>query len=75
MNARLQFEMTLIIIAGIMVFLTYSPSDPRYFWMYWCTLMVFLIYGYILDMMFSADLAFVFDPNPENWRRKTDPRQ
>lgn len=75
MNARHQFELTLIVLSIIMIFLTYSPSDPRYFWTYWCTIFVFLTFAYIIDMMFSADLSFVFDPNPDNWRRKVDPRK
>ena len=75
MNGRQQFELLLILLTSVLIFLTYSPSDPRYFWMYWCTLLVFLVFGYLLDMMFSADMAFVFDPNPDNWRRKVDPRK
>jgi hypothetical protein len=36
---------------------------------------VFLSFGYLIDALFSKDLTFVFDPNPENWRRKTDPQR
>lgn len=75
MNSRQQFELLLIGLTAVLIFLTYSPSDPGHFWMYWCTLLVFLVFGYLMDMMFSADMAFVFDPNPDNWRRKTDPRR
>eukprot|EP00981_Chlorochromonas_danica_P000751 scaffold167_cov168-Ochromonas_danica.AAC.18 len=63
-----------MILAGIMVFLTYTPSDSRYFWTYWFLVFTFLFFGYLLDKLFCSDLVFVFDPNPENWRRKTDPQ-
>jgi hypothetical protein len=39
-----------------------------------CTVFIVLGFGYMMDIMFSQDLQFVYDPNPENWRRKTDPQ-
>jgi len=56
---------TLLILAGIMIFATYTPSDPRYFWMYWCTVWVFLAFGLLIETMFGDQMSFVFDPNPE----------
>lgn len=81
----------LMLLAGIMTFLTYSPSDYTYFWTYWvsadsfilcrdlndvcqCVMFAFFFFGYLLEKMFCADLTFVFDPNTDNWRRKTDPQ-
>jgi len=84
-----------MVLAAIMVFLTYTPSDSRYFWTYWVSCLhdsdpqlddlftnvllqflvfTFLFFGFLMDRLFNADLSFVFDPNPENWRRKVDPQ-
>ena len=38
------------------------------------TALVFVFFGYMMDVLFCAENAFVFDPNIENWKRKTDPQ-
>jgi len=38
------------------------------------TVAVLLGFGYMIDVMFGVDLSFEFDPNADNWRRKTDPQ-
>lgn len=65
----------LMILTAIMVFLTYSPVDATNFWIYWCTAFVFVAFGYLVDVLFCAHMTFVFDPNIENWKRKTDPQR
>lgn len=35
MLARHSFELILMLLAAICVYLTYSPADKTYFWMYW----------------------------------------
>jgi len=35
MLPRHRFELMLLILVGVLIFLTYSPADSRYFWMYW----------------------------------------
>ena len=64
----------LLVLAAAMCYATYTPSDPIYFWMYWATIFVFLAFGYLIDVMFSDQSSFVFDPNADNWRRKVDPQ-
>ncbi|KAJ1417249.1 hypothetical protein B484DRAFT_365550 [Ochromonadaceae sp. CCMP2298] len=65
----------LCVLFLVMTFLTFSPEDSRSFWIYWFTAFVFVFFGYLIDVIFGAELSFVFDPNPENWRRKTDPQR
>jgi hypothetical protein len=55
----------LLVLASAMIFATYTPSDPIYFWMYWCTIWVFLAFGFLIDLMFCDQISFVFDPNPD----------
>jgi hypothetical protein len=38
------------------------------------TAFVFVSFGYLVDVMFCSHMTFVFDPNIENWKRKTDPQ-
>lgn len=38
------------------------------------TLLTFAVFGYLIDVLFSAQLTFVYDPNIENWARKTNPQ-
>jgi len=38
------------------------------------TAFVFVAFGYLVDVLFCANMTFVFDPNIENWKRKTDPQ-
>ena len=64
---------TLMILSAIMIYLTYTPSDSTYFWIYWCAIFVFLAFANIITALFSADLMFVYDPSFNNWQRKTDP--
>ena len=59
------FFVTLLLLAAVMTYLTYTPSDPRYFWMYWCTIIVFLFFGYLMSALFGDEMSFVFDPNPD----------
>ncbi len=54
------------------MFATYDPLDTTYFWHYWAVLVILFGVGYMVDWMFGGYNAFVYDPNPTNWRRKTN---
>jgi len=72
MGFRHYFELVLLGLVSIITYLSYNPLDEDNTWISWSVLLVFLSFGYLIDMMFSDSLAFVYDPNPENWRRKVD---
>ena len=74
MSIRQSFLGGLIALVAVITYLSYNPLDETNTWISWAVTLIFLLFGYLIDMMFSDDLAFVFDPNPENWRRKTDPQ-
>jgi hypothetical protein len=38
------------------------------------SLAVFFFFGYMIDVIFGTSLTFEFDPDADNWRRKTDPQ-
>ena len=41
-------------------------------WIQWTTVVIFLGIMLLVDLMFLDDSAFVFDPDPVNWRRRTE---
>ena len=51
------------ILSAIMTFLTYTPADSKYFWIYWCAVSVFFFFGNLLEVMFTADSSFIYDPS------------
>ena len=65
MSVTQKLLLTLLVLVSFMIFATYTPSDPIYFWMYWCTIWVFLAFGYLIDVMFSDQMSFVFDPSAD----------
>ena len=73
MNLRQKFEVALLVIASILVYASYNPSDDTNAWISPLVLWIFFFFGVLMDFMFSDEMSFVFDPNPNNWRRKTDP--
>ena len=42
MNMRQKIELTLVFLAGTMVYLTFSPADERNFWQYWVCIVLCL---------------------------------
>jgi hypothetical protein len=69
---QILFIATLISLIGVAA--TYDPLDTLYFWHFWAVGVIFFGSGYMLDLMFGGYNTFVYDPNPINWRRKTDPQ-
>ncbi|KAL7527658.1 hypothetical protein ACHAWF_002263 [Thalassiosira exigua] len=41
-------------------------------WLQWLTLVIFLFFSYVFDVAFTDCNMFVFDPDADNWRRKTE---
>lgn len=41
-------------------------------WIQWTVVVIFLGLMLLVDLMFLDDSAFVFDPDPANWRRRTE---
>ena len=61
----------LLLVSLVLMFATFSPSDEENFWMFWAVSSVLFGSGYLFALLFGAHNTFVFDPSPDNWRRKT----
>jgi len=46
--------------------------DGYDYYLPWTTLVIFLFFGLVFDLLFTAESTFVFDPNYDNWRRRVD---
>jgi hypothetical protein len=59
------FDFLLLIFAA-------GTVEETYYFIAWTTFVIFLLFGLIFDVLFSAETSFVFDPNYDNWRRRVD---
>lgn len=57
-----------------LVLLAASYDESNDFWLYFAALSILLGSGLLVEWVFSGYNQFVYDPNPTNWRRKTDPQ-
>ena len=67
---RHKMEIALLIFLIFIAFA--SAASPTTMWVQWTTLAVVVFFGLIFDMAFTDDSSFVFDPDADNWRRKTE---
>ncbi|KAJ1457128.1 hypothetical protein M885DRAFT_516318 [Pelagophyceae sp. CCMP2097] len=65
MGARHYFYWFFIILFSFFAFAS------RVLWIQWTTAVIFLSVMLLVDVLFTDASAFVYDPDPENWRRRT----
>ena len=63
-------QLMLIIFLSFVAFA--SASSPTIMWIEWTTVIVILLFCLLFDLMFTVENDFVFDPDADNWRRKTE---
>ena len=56
----------------LMLLFTLCAFASSVLWIQWTTGVIFLGIMLLVDLMFLDDSAFVFDPDPVNWRRRTE---
>ena len=56
----------------LMLLFTLGAFASSVLWFQWTTVVIFLGIMLLVDLMFLDDSAFVFDPDPVNWRRRTE---
>eukprot|EP00566_Odontella_aurita_P035937 CAMPEP_0113532148 /NCGR_PEP_ID=MMETSP0015_2-20120614/3893_1 /TAXON_ID=2838 /ORGANISM="Odontella" /LENGTH=77 /DNA_ID=CAMNT_0000431067 /DNA_START=69 /DNA_END=302 /DNA_ORIENTATION=+ /assembly_acc=CAM_ASM_000160 len=71
-NTRQTTELGLIIFFSFITFASYHAGTGSTAWLQWLTLVILITFGYIFDKSFTDDSMFVFDPDADNWRRKTE---
>jgi len=71
MILRQKLQALLLLLLIFFAFASYHKNTGDTTWLQWLTVVVFLSFTFIFDVSFSGDSQFIFDPDAENWRRKT----
>jgi hypothetical protein len=72
MAVRHRVTLSLMLFLSFVAFASYHKGTGSTAWLQWLTLVVFLFFGYAFDVMFTNSSMFMFDPDADNWRRKTE---
>mmetsp|Transcript_15246 Transcript_15246/g.35761 ORF Transcript_15246/g.35761 Transcript_15246/m.35761 type:complete len:81 (-) Transcript_15246:218-460(-) len=76
LNARQYGWILTIILFSFIAFAGGTVVDENgtvfYYFLPWTVLVIFLFFGFLFDVLFTAESSFVFDPNYDNWRRRVD---
>eukprot|EP00519_Triparma_laevis_P010796 CAMPEP_0182510840 /NCGR_PEP_ID=MMETSP1321-20130603/29450_1 /TAXON_ID=91990 /ORGANISM="Bolidomonas sp., Strain RCC1657" /LENGTH=73 /DNA_ID=CAMNT_0024717387 /DNA_START=68 /DNA_END=289 /DNA_ORIENTATION=- len=70
LNSRQSFTFLLLLLLILFAFM--SSSSPTTLWMQWSVVVVLAFAALIFDVAFTDGKDFVFDPDADNWRRKTE---
>jgi hypothetical protein len=71
MNIRQKIQVLLLLLLTFFAFASYHESNGGTGWLQWTSLVAIFFFVFIFDLMFTSQSMFVFDPDAENWRRKT----
>lgn len=71
MNVRQKIQLVVLLALIFFSFASYHPGSGSTQWLMWLTAVSFVAFVWIFDMLFGNDSQFIFDPDADNWRRKT----
>jgi len=71
LNTRQSIQVLALLFFTMLSFATYFGNGGTA-WIQLLTVVVFLIATLSFDLIFSNDSNFLFDPDADNWRRKTE---
>jgi hypothetical protein len=71
MNLRQKIQVILLIILIMFTFASYHEGTGGTAWLQWLSVVSILVFMFFFDLAFTNDSNFIFDPDAENWRRKT----
>jgi hypothetical protein len=71
-ETRHKITLALILFLSFVAFASYHKGTGSTAWLQWLTLVIFLTMGHVFDKAFTSSNMFVFDPDADNWRRKTE---
>ena len=59
-----------LLFFSLIAFASYHEGSTV--WLQWLMLLVILTFTLVFDLAFTNESMFIFDPDAENWRRKTE---
>jgi hypothetical protein len=71
MNGRQRLQVLILIFLILLAFASYHAGTGGTAWLQWLTVITMFAFVLVFDMAFTNDSQFIFDPDAENWRRKT----
>jgi len=71
MNVRQKIQVLLLLLFIFFTFAAYHPGTGGTGWLQLLTVVTFLTFVLVFDCAFTNESSFIFDPDAENWRRKT----
>eukprot|EP00586_Coscinodiscus_wailesii_P006681 CAMPEP_0172480108 /NCGR_PEP_ID=MMETSP1066-20121228/5052_1 /TAXON_ID=671091 /ORGANISM="Coscinodiscus wailesii, Strain CCMP2513" /LENGTH=76 /DNA_ID=CAMNT_0013241131 /DNA_START=152 /DNA_END=382 /DNA_ORIENTATION=- len=72
MNGRQKLEIFLMLFLSLIAFATYHEGTGSVQWIQWVTFITLIFYTFVFDVSFTDESMFIFDPDADNWRRKTE---
>ena len=72
MIVRQKLQVVAILFFTFVAFASYHPGTGSTVWLQWLMLLTMLAFTLVFDLAFSNESMFIFDPDAENWRRKTE---
>ena len=71
MNLRQKIQIILLAFLILFAFASYHEGSGSTIWLQWLAIIAIMTYMFIFDVAFTNESSFIFDPDAENWRRKT----
>jgi hypothetical protein len=71
MNIRQKIQVLILLFLIFMSFANYHAGTGSVVWLQWLTIVTISAFMLVFDLSFTNDSQFIFDPDAENWRRKT----
>ncbi len=71
MNIRQRLQIILLLAFTLVAFASYNSVSGGTAWLQWSTVVTILFFCLVFDMSFTGESTFLFDPDADNWRRKT----
>ena len=72
MNTRQRIQMLIIMFLTLITFANYHKGTGSTAWLQFATITVMFVFGLLFDISFTDSSSFIFDPDADNWRRKTE---
>ena len=69
---RQRITISLILFLSLIAFASFHKGTGSTAWLQWTTLVIFLTFVLVFDKLFTNSSTFMFDPDADNWRRKTE---
>jgi len=72
MELRQKVELIALIVLTFLSFASYHAGTGSTSWLQFTAVAVIIAFAFVFDVAFTDDSSFIFDPDADNWRRKTE---